>query len=76
MSDVHWAGVRFKDLLALADPLPSAHSPYFVSAEIPYDDYLSLNQADLPNVMLAYEMDGAPLRQEHGAPVRVIIPEM
>ena len=26
--------------------------------------------------MLAYEMDGKPLRREHGAPVRVVIPEM
>ena len=30
----------------------------------------------LPDVMLAYEMDGAPLPQEHGAPVRVVIPDM
>jgi methionine sulfoxide reductase catalytic subunit len=27
-------------------------------------------------VMLAYEMDGKPLKREHGAPVRVVIPEM
>ena len=26
--------------------------------------------------MLAYEMDGKPLPREHGAPVRLIIPEM
>jgi len=26
--------------------------------------------------MLAYEMDGKPLAREHGAPVRVVIPEM
>jgi DMSO/TMAO reductase YedYZ molybdopterin-dependent catalytic subunit len=26
--------------------------------------------------MLAWEMDGKPLRQEHGAPVRVVIPDM
>ncbi len=76
VSGVHWAGVRFKDLLALADPLPDAHAAHFVSAEIPYDDYLSLDQAELSDVMLAYEMDGAALPQEHGAPVRVIIPEM
>jgi DMSO/TMAO reductase YedYZ molybdopterin-dependent catalytic subunit len=27
-------------------------------------------------VMLAYEMDGKPLAREHGAPVRLVIPEM
>jgi DMSO/TMAO reductase YedYZ molybdopterin-dependent catalytic subunit len=76
VNHVHWGGVRFHDLLALADPLPAAHAAHFVSAEIPYDDYLDLRQVALPDVMLAYEMDGQPLPQEHGAPVRVVIPDM
>jgi DMSO/TMAO reductase YedYZ molybdopterin-dependent catalytic subunit len=76
VNGVHWGGVRFHDLLALARPLPDAHAAHFVSAEIPYDDYLTLNQVSLPDVMLAYEMDGEPLAQEHGAPVRVVIPDM
>jgi DMSO/TMAO reductase YedYZ molybdopterin-dependent catalytic subunit len=44
--------------------------------EVPYVDYLTRRQASLHDVMLAYEMDGKPLPQEHGAPVRLIIPEM
>ena len=77
VNDVHWGGVRFHDLLALGGPLPQAHArSRFVSAEQPYDDYLTLEQASLPDVMLAYEMDGKPLPREHGAPVRVVIPEM
>jgi DMSO/TMAO reductase YedYZ molybdopterin-dependent catalytic subunit len=44
--------------------------------EVPYVDYLTLHQASLHDVMLAYEMDGKPLPREHGAPVRLIIPEM
>jgi DMSO/TMAO reductase YedYZ molybdopterin-dependent catalytic subunit len=74
--DVHWGGVRFHDLLREATPLPQAQALRFVSAEHPYDDYLELKQVALPDVMLAYEMDGNPLRREHGAPVRVVIPEM
>ncbi len=35
-----------------------------------------MDQAKLHNVMLAYEMDGVPLPREHGAPVRLVIPEM
>jgi DMSO/TMAO reductase YedYZ molybdopterin-dependent catalytic subunit len=73
---VHWGGVRFADLLARAQPLPQAHAVHFVSAEVPYEDYLELDQVALPDVMLAYEMDGQPLPQEHGAPVRVVIPDM
>ena len=51
-----------------AQPLPEAHALQFVSAEQPYVDYLTLEQARLPDVMLAYEMDGKPLPREHGAP--------
>jgi DMSO/TMAO reductase YedYZ molybdopterin-dependent catalytic subunit len=76
VDDVRWAGVRFHDLLAAAKPLPGARALHFVSAEKPYDDYLDLRQIALHDVMLAYEMDGKPLAQEHGAPVRVVVPEM
>ena len=47
-----------------------------MSAENPYVDYLTLQQARLHDVMLAYEMDGKPLPREHGAPLRLVIPEM
>jgi DMSO/TMAO reductase YedYZ molybdopterin-dependent catalytic subunit len=74
--NVHWAGVRFRDLLATAKPRPEGTVLTFVSAERPYVDTLTLAQAELRDAMLAYEMDGKPLRREHGAPVRVVIPEM
>ncbi|MHB8643475.1 MAG: molybdopterin-dependent oxidoreductase [Gaiellaceae bacterium] len=76
VKNVHWAGVRFRDLLATAKPLRNAHALAFVSAEQPYVDSLTLQQAYLGDAMLAYEMDGKPLPREHGAPVRVVIPEM
>ena len=65
-----------KEVLDLAKPLPSAHALEFVSAETPYVDGLTMQQAGLHDVMLAYEMNGAPLPLEHGAPMRLIIPEM
>jgi len=76
VNGVAWRGVRFKDLLAAAKPVHGANALQFVSAEQPYVDYLTLDQAMLSDVMLAWEMDGQPLRQEHGAPVRVVIPDM
>ena len=76
VDNVRWAGVRFQDLLALVEPLPSARAVRFVSLEEPYDDSLTLDQVRLGNVMLAYEMDGQPLSRPHGAPARVVIPEM
>jgi DMSO/TMAO reductase YedYZ molybdopterin-dependent catalytic subunit len=74
--DVRWAGVRFEHLLACAEPLPSARAIRFVSLEQPYTDSLTLQQATLPDAMLAYELDGKPLSRAHGSPARVVIPEM
>ena len=74
--DVQWTGVRFQDLLAEAGPKPQARWLRFVSDEVPYTDVLSVQQALLPDAMLALDMDGAPLSKAHGAPVRVVMPQM
>jgi DMSO/TMAO reductase YedYZ molybdopterin-dependent catalytic subunit len=76
VQNVHWGGVRIADVLAKAGPNADAHALEFVSAETPYTDYLTMKQASLHDVLLAYEMDGKPLPQEHGAPVRLVIPDM
>jgi DMSO/TMAO reductase YedYZ molybdopterin-dependent catalytic subunit len=76
VQNVHWGGVRLGDVLDRAQPQAKGHALRFVSMEVPYVDYLTRQQASLHDVMLAYEMDGKPLLQEHGAPVRLIIPEM
>ena len=76
VEDVRWTGVRIRDLLAGAGPLPSAGALSFVSAEHPYVDSLTLDQALLPDVMLAWAMDGLPLTRPHGAPLRFVVPAM
>jgi DMSO/TMAO reductase YedYZ molybdopterin-dependent catalytic subunit len=73
---VHWTGVRLTDLFDHVKPQFSAQAVRFTSAEVPYVDYLTLQQASLHDVLLAYEMDGKPLPREHGAPVRLVMPEM
>lgn len=73
---VHWAGVRMQTIWDIVKPLPSARYANFVSLEQPYTDTLTLKQTTLPNVMLAHSMDGKPLEREHGAPMRLVIPEM
>jgi DMSO/TMAO reductase YedYZ molybdopterin-dependent catalytic subunit len=73
---VHWQGVRLQTLWDMVQPLPSARYVNFVSMEPEYVDTLSLDQTTLPQVMLAHTMDGAPLSRAHGAPLRLVIPEM
>jgi DMSO/TMAO reductase YedYZ molybdopterin-dependent catalytic subunit len=76
VNNVRWGGVPISDVLAAAKPSSTAHALEFVSMEVPYTDYLTLQQAAIHDVMLAYEMEGKPLPREHGAPVRLIIPQM
>ena len=68
--------MRFADLLATAKPLPEAKALTFYSLEKPYVDSITLEQAMLPDTMLAHRMDGAPLTRPHGSPARLVIPQM
>jgi DMSO/TMAO reductase YedYZ molybdopterin-dependent catalytic subunit len=76
VDDVRWRGVRFADLLAEARLAPAAKALRFVSAESPYDDTLSVEQALALDAMLALDMDGGPLSEAHGFPARVVMPRM
>jgi len=74
--NVRWSGVRFQHLLDLVEPQPAARALRFDSLESPYNDSLTLDQVKLQDAMLALHMDGEPLTRPHGAPARVVIPEM
>ena len=76
VDNVHWGGVRFQSLFDLVQPLPTATAVRFISLERPYEDSLTLEQLRLPDAMLAYELGGKPLSRPHGAPARVVLPEM
>jgi DMSO/TMAO reductase YedYZ molybdopterin-dependent catalytic subunit len=76
VKNVRWGGVRFQHLFDLVQPLPAATAVRFVSLERPYVDSLTIEQLHLPDAMLAYEMGGRPLSRPHGAPARVVLPEM
>jgi len=76
VEDVHWEGVRIQELLKAVNLAPNARALRFNSAELPYDSALTLEQALLPDVMLALKMDGKPLTRPHGSPVRLVIPQM
>lgn len=76
VNGVRWGGVRIDDVLKHARPQAGATALTFTSSEQPYTDSLTRAQASLPDVLLAYEMDGGPLPRAHGAPLRLVIPDM
>jgi DMSO/TMAO reductase YedYZ molybdopterin-dependent catalytic subunit len=71
---VQWKGARLADLMARFPPL---HRSEYVALETPGRGYyvgLDFASAMHPQTLLAYEMNGQPLPQAHGAPLRLAIP--
>ena len=73
--DLAWKGVRVSDLLALARPLDSAQA-IMAHASDQYTTNIVLEEALKPDVLLVYQVQGAPLPREHGGPVRMITPQL
>lgn len=77
-----WGGVPLKDLISLVRAQPQAKAVIFYSfgdgvvfgdhtAGSQYYDSLSIENAQNPQTLLAYDMNGAPLGPLHGAPLRL-----
>lgn len=85
---IHWAGVRFSDFAAVYPPKTRSGSAPDVAGRpedlVPYVAMSTMNEEyfvawDMPSILhpqtlLAYEMNGEPLRPENGAPLRIASP--
>lgn len=74
--DVHWEGVRLADLLALAGVRDGATALLLQSYDGVDTESLTLEQARLPDVIVADRMLGGPVTTEHGGPVRLYVAPM
>jgi DMSO/TMAO reductase YedYZ molybdopterin-dependent catalytic subunit len=80
--NVRWGGARLADVLRDARPVSSARYAWSWGADhgafggMDHDAYVK----DLPlervpsDVLIAYELNGAPLPAEHGFPARLLVP--
>ncbi|MBV9547294.1 MAG: molybdopterin-dependent oxidoreductase [Chloroflexi bacterium] len=68
-----WKGVKLRDLLMQAGVHTDAYKAVFTAAD-DYKDSVRLENALHPDALLAWEMNGAPLKNEHGFPARLLIP--
>lgn len=72
---IHWTGARFSDFCAKF--APGALNKRYVGMQTPSQEYyvgLDMPSALHPQTLLCYEMNGAPLAIENGAPLRLVIP--
>jgi DMSO/TMAO reductase YedYZ molybdopterin-dependent catalytic subunit len=71
---VHWTGARFSDF---ATRFGIDNGAAYVAMATPDEKYfvgLDRESAMHPQTLLCYEMNGAPITDEHGAPLRLVIP--
>ena len=73
MSNAVWKGLPLRDLLDQAGVLSGAARVRLQSVDN-YADTIPLEKAMEPTTLLAYEMNGVPLPDRHGYPLRVIVP--
>jgi DMSO/TMAO reductase YedYZ molybdopterin-dependent catalytic subunit len=73
---VEWKGVRVADLLDRAGVQDPATALRFHSFDGAYTESLTLAQARRDDVIVAYELEGSPLSDEHGGPARLYVAPM
>ena len=75
-----WRGVRLRDVLQRAAVNAGAVEVLFDGADVPlgsmadFQRSIPMQKALHPDTLLAYEMNGEPLPQKHGFPLRVVAP--
>jgi DMSO/TMAO reductase YedYZ molybdopterin-dependent catalytic subunit len=75
ISTAVWTGVRMRDLLQRARPTANAYDVVLTSVD-GYVDSFPIAKAMEPETVLAYLMNGNTLPQDHGYPVRVLVPNI
>jgi DMSO/TMAO reductase YedYZ molybdopterin-dependent catalytic subunit len=74
--DVAWKGVRLSEVLTLAGVQAEGKAVQFRSFDGVYSESLTMEQAMRDDVLVAYELEGDPLSDAHGGPVRLYVAPM
>lgn len=68
-----WGGFRFGELAELVKPKKNAHA-IRIDCHDKWYEYMSFEEMHSPRVLLAMDLEGKPLPDNHGAPLRLIDP--
>jgi DMSO/TMAO reductase YedYZ molybdopterin-dependent catalytic subunit len=80
VSTARWGGVRLRKLLDRVGPVAADHVIVFTAADSPgegnepYARAMKVSEALEQDALLAWEMNGKPLPDNHGAPLRLVVP--
>lgn len=76
VDDVPWSGVLLSDIIDEFSLAANGTALSFTSFDGAYTESLTMDQAMRPDVLVATSMFGAPITQEHGGPVRLLVAPM
>jgi len=68
-----WGGFRFAEILELIKPQKTAKAVRIDCADKWYE-YMSIEEMMHPRVLMTLELEGKPLNDDHGAPLRLLDP--
>lgn len=74
--NVTWEGILLSSLLDQAGVKSNAKYVKFYSGDGVYTDTLTVQQARMQDAIVAVLMDGKPIPQKLGGPIRLIVPKM
>jgi DMSO/TMAO reductase YedYZ molybdopterin-dependent catalytic subunit len=74
--EVHWSGVRLAEVLDRAGATATATAVRFTSFDGTYTESMTLDEARRSDVIIALQMLGKPVSDEHGGPVRMYAASM
>jgi DMSO/TMAO reductase YedYZ molybdopterin-dependent catalytic subunit len=74
VSNCEWEGIRFREFASLTEPKGDAS---FVTIECAdgYTTSLSMQELSGDDLLLAYALDGKPLEEGFGFPLRLVVPD-
>lgn len=75
ISNATWQGARLKDILERAGVQAGAVKLVFGAAD-GYTDSIAIDKALNGDVIAVYEMNGVPLPDAHGFPLRLLVPDI
>jgi DMSO/TMAO reductase YedYZ molybdopterin-dependent catalytic subunit len=75
ISNATWKGVRLRDILDRAGVQAGAIK-LVLGASDGYTDSIAIDKALNGDVIAVYEMNGAPLPDDHGFPLRLLVPDI
>lgn len=73
VGNAKWKAVRVRDVLAKAGGVKPGATTVIWRAADGFSESIAFSIASDPETLLAYEMNGEPIPQKHGAPMRLLL---